>query len=134
VSEENLEIVREAFRRFEASDLEGGIGLWHPDSWITGPAGWPEPGPFRGRDAVFAQFGRLTADWKEIRVPDVEVVADNGDWIVVTFRWDVRGDRSGAATGANLAAAFRLTEGRISEAHFRWTGREALEAAGLAEQ
>jgi ketosteroid isomerase-like protein len=133
MSRENVEVVLEAFRRFEVSDFEGGAGLWHPDAWVSGPEGWPEPGPFRGRDAAFAQFRRLTADWEENRISDVEVVADRENWIVVTFRWEVRGDRSGAATGANLAAAYRLTEGTISEAHFRWTGREALEAAGLRE-
>jgi ketosteroid isomerase-like protein len=133
MSEENVEVVLEGIRRFDASDFEEASPRWHPDSWITGPEGWPERGPFEGRDAIFDQFRRLVADWEEHTVSEIQVVADRGSWVVVTFRWEVRGERSGAATASNLAAAYRLREGRISEAHFRWTPEEALEAAGLRE-
>jgi ketosteroid isomerase-like protein len=133
MSEENVEVVLEGIGRFEASDFEGVSRRWHPDSWITGPEGWPERGPFEGREAVLGQFRRLAADWGEHRVSEIQVVADRADWIVVTFRWEVRGERSGAATASNLAAAYRLREGKISEAHFRWTPEDALEAAGLRE-
>ena len=133
MSEENVEVVLEGIRRFEASDFEGVSRRWHPDSWITGPEGWPERGPFEGRDAVLGQFRRLAADWGENRVSEIQVVADRADWVVLTFRWEVRGERSGAATASNLSAAYRLREGKISEAHFRWTPEDALEAAGLRE-
>jgi ketosteroid isomerase-like protein len=133
MSEENVEVVLEGIRRFEAFDFGGVSRRWHPDSWITGPEGWPERGPFEGRDAVLGQFRRLAADWGKNRVSSIQVVADRADWVVVTFRWEVRGERSGAATASNLAAAYRLREGKISEAHFRWTPEDALEAAGLSE-
>jgi limonene-1,2-epoxide hydrolase len=68
MSEENVEVVLEGIGRFEASDFEGVSRRWHPDSWITGPEGWPERGPFEGRDAVLGQFRRLAADWGEHRV------------------------------------------------------------------
>jgi SnoaL-like domain len=96
MSQENVEVVLEGIRRFEASDFEGVSRRWHPDSWITGPEGWPERGPFEGRDAVLGQFRRLAADWGEHRVSEIQVVADRADWVVVTFRWEVRGERSGA--------------------------------------
>jgi ketosteroid isomerase-like protein len=133
MSREDVEVVLEAFRLFEESDFEGGMHLWHPDSRITGPEGWPEPGPFDGRDAVFAQFRRLAADWGENRFTEMEVVAERADWIVLTFRWEVRGGQSGAATARSFAAAYRVKDGRISEAHFRWSREQALEAAGLRE-
>jgi Bifunctional DNA primase/polymerase, N-terminal len=66
-------------------------------------------------------------------VSELDVVADRSGWVVITFQWEVRGDRSGAATTANLAAAYRLTNGKMCEAHFRWTAAQALEAAGLEE-
>ncbi len=133
MSQENVEVVLDGVRRFEAADFDGVAQRWHPDSRITGPEGWPEPGPFEGRDAVIGQFRRLAADWGQNSVSDLEVVADREDWVVVTFRWEVRGERSGAASAASLAAAYRLSDGRISEAHFRWTRGEALEAAGITE-
>jgi ketosteroid isomerase-like protein len=133
MSEQNAEMVREAIRRFEASEFDEASSSWHPDASITGPEGWPERGPFEGREAVFAQFERLAADWGEHRISDVEVIADQAGWVVVTFRWEVEGGKSGAATTADLAAAYRVVDSLIREAHFRWTREEALEAAGLRE-
>ena len=131
MSEANVEIVREGIRRFEASKFDEVASLWHPDAWITGPEGWPERGPFEGREAVLGQFKRLAADWGEHKVSDIEVVAEEAGWVVLTFRWEVEGGKSGAATAADLAAAYRVVDSLIREAHFRWTGEEALEAAGL---
>jgi SnoaL-like domain len=133
MSQENVEIVLEGIRRFEASEFDEATSHWHPDGWITGPEGWPERGPFEGREAVFGQFRRLAADWGEHKVSDVEVVADRADWVIVTFRWEVEGGKSGAATTADLAAAYRVVDDLIREAHFRWTREEALKAAGLRE-
>jgi ketosteroid isomerase-like protein len=128
---QNVDIVLEGFRRFEARDFDRARPLWHPDSRITGPEGWPEPGPFEGQDAVIGQFQRLAADWDENRVTDVDVIVDRDDWVVLSFRWEVRGAGSGVATESQMAGAYRLEGGRMVEAHFRWTLEEALEAAGL---
>ena len=133
MSQENVEVVLEGFRRFEASDIDTAMLTWHSDSRLTGPEGWPEPGPFEGRDAVIGQFRRLAADWGRNSISDVEVVADRAGWVVLSFRWEVQGDQSGAATAASLAAAYRVDDGQIREAHFRWTPAQALEAAGLEE-
>jgi ketosteroid isomerase-like protein len=132
MSQEDVKIVQEVIRRFEASDFDAG-SLWHEDCVMSGPAGWPEVGPFEGRDAVLAQFRRLAADWGEQRIADVEVVADRENWIIVTFRWVARGGRSGAPIDTRFAGAYRIEERRIREAHFRWTPEEAFAAAGLSE-
>jgi ketosteroid isomerase-like protein len=133
MSQENVEVVRESMRRFEAFDFDGAAQLWHPEGRVTGPDGWPEPGPFEGRDAVIQQFQRLAADWKQHRMSDVRVVIERGEWVVVTFRWEALGGKSGATTEANFAAAYRIEHGQMREAHFRWTAEQALEAAGLRE-
>jgi ketosteroid isomerase-like protein len=133
MSEADVAIVLEGLDRFVAFDFVGVMRLWHPDSQITSPEGWPEPGPFEGHDAIIGQFRRLTAEWGQQSVSDVKVVADQSGWVVVTFRWEARGGKSEAATAASFAAAYRVKDGRISEAHFRWTPEQALEAAGLSE-
>jgi hypothetical protein len=61
------------------------------------------------------------------------VVADEGNWVVVAFRWHVRGAGSGIATQLDVAVAVRVKEGRIIEWHNRWSRDETLEAAGLQE-
>jgi ketosteroid isomerase-like protein len=133
MSQENVEIVMEGIRRFDSSEFDHVTSIWHPDSWITGPEDWPETGPFEGRDAVRGQFRRLAADWGQHRISDVEVVTDQGDWVVVTLRWEARGGKSGAATATTFACALRVKDRRLCEGHFRSTIEQALEAAGLGE-
>ena len=133
MSQENVEIVLKSYSLFEAEDFDGMVRLWDPDGRITAPKGWPEPGPFEGRDAVIEQFRRLASDMGAHRFREVEVLAESGSWVVVGYIWDVRGAGSGAAIASKLTCASRVQEGKIVEAHFRWTPEEALEAAGLRE-
>jgi ketosteroid isomerase-like protein len=132
MSRENVELVLEYLRRAEANDVEGVAALMHPEITGTAVSGWPEPGPFVGRDANLAEYRRLT-DWGENRFTDIDVVADEGDWVVVAFRWHVRAAGSGIATQLDVTTAVRVKEGRVIEWHNRWTRDEALEAAGLEE-
>ena len=133
MSEENVEVVLEAFRRFEAGDMTGLAKLFHPDITTTAAEGWPEQGPWIGRTAVVAQYERLAADWTEMRVRLSEVVADVGDWVVAQFSWQGRGAQSGIETSLDVASAIRLRDSLMVEIHNRWTREEALEAAGLRE-
>jgi hypothetical protein len=133
VSKDNIAVVLEGLRLFEAFDFDGMARHWHPDVRITGPEGWPERGPFEGRNAVLEQFRRLAADWGKQIISDVDVVADRAGWVVLTFRWEVQGIRSEVATATQISAAYRVKNGRISEGHFRWKREEALEAAGMRE-
>jgi SnoaL-like domain len=89
MSQENVEIVLESLRRGETNDYEGSAALMHSDISATAVRGWPEPGPFVGRDAVLAEWQRLV-DWGESGFTDINVVADEGDWVIVECRWEVR--------------------------------------------
>jgi ketosteroid isomerase-like protein len=133
MSEENVELVLESLRLAEADEVEGVAGLMHPEITSTAVSGWPEQGPFVGRDAVLAATERLTETWGESRFTDIDVVADEGDWVVVAFQWHVRGAGSGIETHFDVVVAVRVKEGRVIEWHSRWSRDEALEAAGLRE-
>jgi ketosteroid isomerase-like protein len=132
MSQENVELIVHAFRQFEAEDFDL-EERWHEDSRVTAPEGWPEPGPFEGREAIAAQFRRLAADVEEHRFTHEELVADRDDWVVISFIWEVRGAGSGAAVASKMAGAYRVTDGKIKDAHFRWTAEDALKAAGIEE-
>jgi ketosteroid isomerase-like protein len=132
MSQENVELVLEAFSLFEAEDFDAITRLWHPEGRITAPKGWPESGPFEGRDAVMEQFRRLASDMGAHRFREVQVLAKDDSWVVVSYIWDVKGAGSGAAVATKLVAAYRMEEGKFIETHFRWTPEEALEAAGLS--
>jgi hypothetical protein len=133
MTRDNVEIVLDELRLFEAEDDEWDQRNWHPDSRLTAPEGWPEPGPFEGLAAVGKQVRRLASDMGAHNFRDLKVVADREGWVVVSFLWDVRGAGSGAPFASKMAGAYHLVDGRFKEAHFRWTPEEALGAAGLSE-
>jgi ketosteroid isomerase-like protein len=130
MSQENLEVVRSAFGAFEKGDLSF-VDLWAEDATLTGPEGWPEKGPFHGREAIRGQFDRLTSDWSKSGFSDVEVVATEGDWVVMAFTWNAQGAASGLDLAVDMAAAYRFKDGAIHEGHFRWNRADVLDAAGL---
>ena len=86
MSQENVEILLESFRLQEVDDVDGVAALLHSEIRSTAVRGWPEPGPLLGRDAVIGQLERNLADWEEHHVTDLDVVADEGAWVVAEFR------------------------------------------------
>jgi ketosteroid isomerase-like protein len=133
MSSENVELIFETIRRFRPGDLDEWAELWHPDARLTGPKEWPEPGPFVGLDAIIRQFDLAAADLSEFRFDNIEVVADSGDWTVVSYRWHTRGVTSGLDADFDLAGAYRVENGLVMECHLRWRPDEALDAAGLSD-
>ena len=132
MSQENVELVLKYLRRAEDNDLEAIAAFTHPQVRGSAVRGWPEPGPFVGRDAALAEIKRLL-EWGENRFTDIDVVADEGDWVVVAYRWHVRGGGSGIETDFDVASAVRMKDALVIEWHNRWNRDEALEAAGLSE-
>ena len=56
MSQENVEIVKATFDAWNAGDMEAVRELYDSDVYMRPPQGWPEPGPFVGREAVIRQF------------------------------------------------------------------------------
>ena len=132
MSQENLDFILEGFKRFETGERDV-RSRWHENGVLTAPEGWPEQGPFEGREAIQAQFERLGSDYADTRFTDFEVLAEQGEWLVVRFTWRTRGLTSDIETAADLAAALRVKDGLFVEGHYRWHAEDALEAAGLSE-
>ena len=63
MSQENVEIVRAAFEAWNAGDMDGARELFVTDLIMRLPEGWPEPGPFVGREAVFRQLEQMRETW-----------------------------------------------------------------------
>ncbi|HEX2128722.1 MAG TPA: nuclear transport factor 2 family protein [Solirubrobacterales bacterium] len=132
MTRENVEVALECFRRFDAADLGPFAELLHPHVRMTAAEGWPEQGPFQGRDASIRQFERLFGDWSEYSLEDVRVVRDAGEWVVVAWTMRARGRGSGLDVAMDVVGALRVEDGQVIEAHYRWSPEAAFEAAGLA--
>jgi hypothetical protein len=79
---------------------------------------------------VLKQFKRLGADFEQqtVKVNDASL---EGDWVVVDYEWIARGVGSGLENRMVMSAAFRVVDGLLREAHYRWNRADALKAAGL---
>jgi ketosteroid isomerase-like protein len=132
MSEENVEIVRRGFEAWNAGDMASVRKTYDPDAVMRYPPGFPEPGPFFGRDAIMGQFERLRdalSDRDSLHF--VSDFLDAGDRVVIRFAW--RGEGFGPAMNLEMSVIYTLRRGRIIEAEFFRGHDAALEAAGLSE-
>jgi ketosteroid isomerase-like protein len=132
MSQENVEIVRHFIGLWNAGDLDGFADLWDSNAVFRAVEGWPEPGPWCGRDAIMGQWRRMREDFGEQTVV-IEKITAHTDWVLVRQTWRARGDRSGIETELSNSAALRLRGGKVVEIRFYWDHAEALKAVGLAE-
>jgi ketosteroid isomerase-like protein len=63
MSQENVELVRGGFEAWNAGDMNVLRDLFHPDAVLRMPEGWPEPGPYVGREAIMRQFDQMRETW-----------------------------------------------------------------------
>lgn len=127
---ENAAVIAELARRFEQGDWAGVSALLTDDAKLQPPEGWPEAGPFFGRDAVVGEFRRIQETWGTNRVA-VTSLAEGQDRLVAQIDWSVEGATSGLPTELTVFVAIRLAGRLISSYSAFWGRAEALEAAGL---
>jgi ketosteroid isomerase-like protein len=132
MSEENVGIIVEAFRFFDIADWDSYGEFWAEEAELWPPDGWPEPGPFEGRQAIVKEWARVREDWSVSRVT-VEDHTERGDRLVARFRWVAEGASSHFSAKMEVSGACRFENGRIAELRFFWNHGDALEAAGLRE-
>ena len=131
MSQENVEIVRESLEAYNAGEMERLRGLYHPEVILRMPTGWPESGPFVGRDAVFEQFGRIREAWDRDSFELLSDVFHIGDRVLVRVAFNAAG--RGPEGRLELTNVYTVRGGLIFGLEFFPDHYEALEAAGLQE-
>src|ERR1041385_4720852 len=87
MSRENVEIVRAFYDAWNARDMEAFRELFEPDAIIVRALeGWPEPGPFVGREAIVGGFEELRDTWVSDTLRGLRFY-DAGDRVVVRQIW-----------------------------------------------
>jgi ketosteroid isomerase-like protein len=93
---------------------------------MRSPEGWPEPGPFEGRDAVMRQYEQMRDTWDADAAEPVEFI-DAGDRVVGRFVW--RGMGQGPDADIAASSVVTMRDGKIVGVEYFWDHTEALEAA-----
>jgi ketosteroid isomerase-like protein len=127
MSQDNVEILRRVFAQANEGDLESVTAAYAEDAVLYGPEGWPEMGPWRGREAILGELRRLWEDFEgDLKIEEIE---GRGEWVLVRHLWRVRGNRSGVPGEFRITLAARLRDGEVTEARYFWSHEDALEAA-----
>jgi len=131
MTEENVEIVRAGFDLWNAGDMDAYRELLDPEVIWRPTEGWPEPGPYVGRDAVFRQQEQLRETWDGDILEPIGDFIDTDDRVLVRLTW--RGTGHGPELNMELTGVFTVRDARICGLEFFQDHAEALEAAGLSE-
>jgi uncharacterized protein len=134
MSEENVEIVRNAFAAFERGDIEGVLRLCDEDIVITQPPDLPGVSPEqRGHRGVLEALAIWPEQWDEYRIELLRVDPAPGGKVFVAQRSSGRGKQSGVEVDMDFSFVFTIREEKISEWRLFMQEEQAVEAAGLSE-
>jgi ketosteroid isomerase-like protein len=131
MSQENVEIVRTSFEMWNAGDMDALRDLYRPDIIMRMPEGWPEPGPYVGREAVARQSKQLRETWDSDSFELISEFIDVGDRVAVRFIWEGAG--YGPESSIEATALDTVRKGMIVAIELLWDHAEALDALGLRE-
>ena len=133
MSEENVEIAKQAMDAFMRRDLDAYDDLFTQDfEWFPALPSTVEGGGYLGRGGIDKYFGEINDTWEEFRVI-AEDYRDLGGRLLMLGRIEGRGRGSGVQVDAQLGAVWDFRDGRISQARVYLDHGEALRAAGLSE-
>jgi ketosteroid isomerase-like protein len=87
MSQENVAVMRAAFEAWNGGDMATLRELYHVDIVVRAPEGWPEPGPFVGREAAMREFWQLRETWDDDALQPIGDFIDVGDRVVLRYNW-----------------------------------------------
>ena len=111
-ADENAEVVRRGYTAFNAADIKTLTELMPENaSWHT-PGRSRIAGDHRGREAVFAQFGRYGGETKGTFKADLQQVFGSDDGRVVAIHHN-SGERNGKRLDVGCCIVFQVKDGQM---------------------
>jgi ketosteroid isomerase-like protein len=132
MSQENVGIVRAAFRAFEAKDLEAWVNCFHPNVELLLPRNVLEGGSYRGHEGVRRALADAFETWAAFRF-EIHDIREVDDRVVVLGRATTVGKGDAPAIEFQSGYVFKMGEGKIVYFRPYQSHHEALEAAGVSE-
>jgi len=134
MSEENMEIVRNAFAAYERGDMDAMLRLADEDIVITQVSDVPGiPAQQHGHRGVLEAFAVWPEQWEDFRVEILRIAAAPVGKVIATVRNRGRGKQSGIEVDMEFSFVFAIRDAKITEWQLFVREADALEAAGLSE-
>ena len=131
MSREKVELVKRGIEAWNARDVESSRERLDPDVVMRMAEGFPESGPFVGREDVMRWIMDAREPFDDFVIEPASDIIDVGDRVVVRLR--------SHATGRGPDVSFEFSEvttfwaGRIVYIQFYWDHHEARKAVGLEQ-
>jgi ketosteroid isomerase-like protein len=133
VSEENVELARQAYEAYNCGDLERVAANFAPEfEYVTTGVIPDTPAVYRGPEGWREFSAWLRDEFNDVRV-DVHELTDAGDRVLAKVSLRGRGKQSGLETSWGLWHVWTLRDGKIMHGQAFARREEALSAAGLRE-
>jgi len=134
MSEENMEIVRNAFAAYERGDMDAMLRLADEDIVITQVSDVPGiPAQQHGHRGVLEAFAVWPEQWEDFRVELLRIAAAPAGKGIATVQNRGRGKQSGIEVDMEFSFVFTIRDAKITEWQLFVREADALEAAGLSE-
>jgi ketosteroid isomerase-like protein len=132
MSQENVEIVRDAAVAFNRGDLDAWFEYWADDiDYRAAEGALDDRGPMRGKDAVRAYAQDWLDMFDDFKSEALELIDAGEDQVLAIWRNSGRAKLSGVETNLTYAALYTIRDGKVARGREYWTKEQALEAAGL---
>ena len=134
MSQENVEIVREAAAAFNRGDLDAWLEYLADDIDHRAVEGaLDDHGPIHGKDALRVYMEDWVGTFDNFRSEAVELIEAGEDKVIAVTRISGRAKLSGVEADLTYAALYTIRDGKVARGREYWTKEQALEAAGLRE-
>ena len=131
MSQENVEIMRASFEAWNAGDMDAFREQYDPDVLLRTVEGWPEPGPYVGREAVMRLWEQQRETWDADALELISDFIHAADRVAVRFIW--HGAGHGPESNMEFTSISTMRKGKIVYQEFFWDHAEALQTLGLSE-
>ena len=128
MSEENVEVVREAWDAYSRGDYDRIAGFHDPHIVVV----TLEDGALYGNNAVLANYQRWNEAWEGAETTPEEVIG-HGDRVFVAARFHAHGRASGVEVENRLYEVFMVRDGKVLRIDEYEHREQALKAAGMSE-
>jgi ketosteroid isomerase-like protein len=136
VSEENVEIARQAAAAFDRRDGTAWVALHDEDFEVVAMDDWPEAG-MGGPQAAWGFYGTIFDAFERVAGPsgigDVQVVDATTDKVLMQHRPRLSGRESGAEVKLDYWLVVTIRQGKIVREQWFPDNADAIEAAGLRQ-
>ncbi len=112
VASERLEMARRGIEAHNGGGFEALAGVLHDDVVAVVPAGLPNAGVYRGRDAFATMMAQWGEAWEEFRV-EIGDLTEEGDAVLAEVTQRARGLGSGIEITMPAVYLIRFRDGRM---------------------